>query len=193
VASVWDLGQILNELKFCYSELLKDIYEETLQWAYEGDKMKMPGDIIKKCIAKRKKILVDYESFEHNYYFWKELMMSKYSPQHECTGPCLIPLDSTANRYSTKHKCFVCSRKSNWRCYGCRHFFCYSVPAQENDQSPNIFHYLESCSNKDGPVYGFGEINCWLKAHLSAIERSLPTAQAKNLLKEMEQNDLNKE
>ena len=42
--------------------------------------MKMPGDIIKKCIAKRKKILVDYESFEHNYYFWKELMMSKSLP-----------------------------------------------------------------------------------------------------------------
>ena len=51
-------------------------------------------------------------------------------------------------------------------------FFCYSVPAQANDQSPNIFHYFELCSDKDGPVYGFGEINLWLKAHLSAIERS---------------------
>ena len=69
-----------NESKFCYGEVLKEIYDETLQWAYEGDNMKMPGDIIKKCIAKRKKVLVDYESFEHNYYLWKELMMSKSSP-----------------------------------------------------------------------------------------------------------------
>ena len=42
--------------------------------------MKMAGDIIKKCIAKQKKVLVDYGSFEHNYDFWKELMMSKSSP-----------------------------------------------------------------------------------------------------------------
>ena len=315
-----------NELKFCYGELLKDIYEETLQWAYEGNKMKMPDDIIKKCITKRKRTLVDYETFERNYYCWKELMMSKSSPlplpsckriipaqhsmwnlnkggsdtmtklmwkckheppiinpqtkairqmfslmmtcihrciqvysskhpdnykslqayrkaanerisftatmfhlhrkflnlarcshprglrslatpttsgspddvspssasklqpaefdfptteekfpavalggtpqkipkrrysddekvsshakrQHECTGPYLIPLDSTDNHYSTRHKCFVCDRKSNWRCYGCRHVFYYSVPARATDQSPNIFHYLESCSN----------------------------------------------
>ena len=68
-------------------------------------------------------------------------------------------------------------------------FFYYSVPAQAKDQSPNIFHYRKLCSDKDGPVYGFGEINCWLKAHLSAIERFLLTAQAKNLLEEMEQNE----
>ena len=71
-------------------------------------------------------------------------------------------------------------------------FFLLSVPAQGTDQSPNICHYLESCSDKDGPVYGFGEIDCWLKAHLSAIERFLPTAQAKNLLEEMEQTDYSK-
>ena len=53
-----------------------------------------------------------------------------------------------------------------------------------------VFHYLESSrSDKDEPVNGFGEINCWLKTHLSALECFLPTEQAKNLLEEMEQND----
>ena len=75
-----ELVRFSNELKCCYGELLKEIYDETLQWAYEGDKMKMSGDIIKKCIAKRKKVLDDYESFEHNYYLWKELMISKSLP-----------------------------------------------------------------------------------------------------------------
>ena len=43
-----------DELKFCYDELLQEIYEEILQWAYEGDKMEMPRDIMRKCIMKRK-------------------------------------------------------------------------------------------------------------------------------------------
>jgi len=36
-------------------------------WACEGDQMKIPRDIIKNCITKREKVLVDYESFEHNF------------------------------------------------------------------------------------------------------------------------------
>ena len=60
-------------------------------------------------------------------YLEDEKVSSHAKLQHECNNPCLIPLDSTANRYSTKHKCFVCSRKSNWRCYGCRHFLLFSA------------------------------------------------------------------
>ena len=46
IDKLWNLVRFSNELKFCYGELLKEIYDETLQWAYEGDKMKMSGDIV---------------------------------------------------------------------------------------------------------------------------------------------------
>ena len=52
-----------NESKFYYSKLLKEMYEKILQWAYEGDKMKMPGDIIKKCISNRKRFLLTMKAF----------------------------------------------------------------------------------------------------------------------------------
>ena len=67
-----------------------------------------------------------------------EKVSSHAKRQHECTGPCLIPVDSTANRYNVKHKCFVCDRKTKWRCYGCRHFLLFSASTSKRSE-PKYF------------------------------------------------------
>ena len=74
-----------------------------------------------------------------------EKVSSHAKRHHECTGPCLIPLDSTANRYSTKHKCFVCDRKTKWRCYGCRHFFAIQCQHKQKIRA-QIFFIIVSCA-----------------------------------------------
>ena len=43
-------------------------------------------------------------------YSTDEKVSSHAKRQNQCTGPCLIPLDSNGNHYGTKRKCFVCDR-----------------------------------------------------------------------------------
>ena len=77
-----------------------------------------------------------------------EKVSSHAKRQHECTGPCLIPLDSTANRYSTKHKCFVCDRKTKWWCYGCRQFFAIQCQHKQKIRAQIFFIIVSRAATK---------------------------------------------